>query len=103
MLILLVLILLAPAVISVFLYGKFKRCKFSNYECIALLIIFAFLINAGVYAAVWLRGWSSLIWTLDSVSSMTSVSFCLKYMALSLVFAVAIPFFVSLVKAGKRK
>jgi len=102
MLILLVLMLLAPALLSVLLFEQFKGTKLPCFERASLLLVFSSLINMLSYAALWLRGWSTISWTLDGASSMTNVSFCLKYMALSLVFAVALAFVCSLVKAGKR-
>ena len=103
MIILLVLILLAPALISVMLFEKFKGCELSIYKRIALFVIFAYLINMTVYASIWLRGWENISWALDSGSDLYNVAFCLKYMALSLVSAVIIPFVLSLVKIGKGK
>ena len=103
MLILLLLILLAPAVLSVFLYERFRGETMSLESRLALFVIFAFLINAAVYVAIFLRGWDTIIWSLDSSSTLASVPFCLKYMALSLIFAIAIPYAVSLVKVIKRK
>lgn len=103
MIILMILLLLVPGLISVLLYERFKGYTLSHYKRAVLLLIFAFLINMGVYAAIWIRGWEYVSWTLDSASVMSGVSFCLKYMALSLVYAVVIPFVLSLVKVGKRK
>ena len=103
MLIMLVLILLAPALISVALYEQFKGNKLQLVERVALALIFAFVINMGVYAAVWLRGWNFVDWTLYGSPQLTNVQFSLKYMALSLVFAVVLPFVFGLVKIGKRK
>ena len=103
MLILLILMLLVPALISVLLYERFRDYELSNQKRILLLLVFSFLINMIVYAALWLRGWDYVSWTLNSASAMTGVSFCLKYMALSLVSAVIIPLLMNLVKIGNRK
>lgn len=103
MLIQLILLLLAPAVLSVYLFERFKGERLSADYRIALLVIFTFIINMIVYAAIWLRGWDTIYWSLGSASTMTSVSFCLKYMALSLIFAVVIPYVLSVIKIGKRK
>ena len=103
MLILLVIMLLAPALISVLLFERFKGYELTAQKRIALLLIFAFLINMLGYAVLWLRGITSIFWTLDKTSTMTEVAFCLKYMALSLVFAAVLPFVLSLVRIGKRK
>lgn len=103
MLIQMVLMLLAPAVLSVYLYERFKGYDLTTEKRIALLLIFALIINTIVYAAIWLRGWESISWTFDSTSELRSVSFCLKYMALSLVFAVALPFAASLINVRKRR
>ena len=103
MLIQMILMLLAPAVLSIFLFERFRGTKLSIEKRIAALMIFAFIINMIVYAAIWLRGWDYVAWTLGSESVLNSVPFCLKYMALSLLFAVIIPFAASLIKLGKRK
>ena len=103
MLILLILLLLAPSLISVLLYERFKGYELPILKRIALWIVFAFLVNMIVYAAIWLRGWESISWGLDNGSDLYNVAFCLKYMVLSLVAAVIIPFVLSLVKIGKRK
>ena len=103
MLIQLILMLLAPAVISVYLFEMFKGDRLSIEHRIVFFIVFAFLINMIVYAAIWLRGWETISWSLGSDSEMKKVSFCLKYMALSLLFSAAIPYALSLIKAGKKK
>lgn len=103
MLIQLILMLIAPAVLSVYLYEQIKGERLSVEYRIALLIIFAFLINMFVYAAIWLRGWETLSWSLNGTSELTKVPFCLKYMVLSLILSVAIPYALSLIKVGKRK
>ena len=103
MIILLILVLLAPALISVLLFELFKGYELPILNRIALWIIFAFIINMVVYAAIWLRGWKNISWGLDNGSDLYNVAFCVKYMALSLVAAVVIPFVFSLVKIGKRK
>ena len=103
MIILLILIMLVPALISVLLYERFKGYELSTQKRILLLFIFAYLINMIGYAALWARGWTYQSWTLDSSSTMTGVSFCLKYMAISLVSAVALPYILSVVRIGKRK
>ena len=103
MLFMLLLLFLVPPMISVFLYERFKGYKLSHYKRGALFLIFAYFINMISYAAIWLRGWDYISWTLDGASSITGVSFCLKYMALSLMFAAIMPFLLSLVRVGKRK
>ena len=103
MLIQLILMLIAPAVLSVYLFELFKGERLLAEYRIALLVIFTFLINMIVYVAIWLRGWETISWSFGRDTSLTSVSFCLKYMALSLLFAVVIPYALSLVKFGKRK
>ena len=97
-----ILMLIAPAALSLFLFERFKGHKLSIDKRIGMLMVFALVINMIVYAAIWLRGWDYVAWTLDDRSVLTSVPFCLKYIALSLVFAVAIPFALSLVKVTKR-
>ena len=103
MVILLILVFLVPSLISVHLYERFTKHILSLFNRISLLLIFAFLINMGVYAAIWLRGWEYIIWTFDGTSQLASVSFILKYMVLSLLYSVALPFMLSLVKIGKHK
>ena len=103
MLILLILLMLVPALISVLLYERFKGYELSTKNRVILLLIFAYLINMVGYATLWLRGWDYQSWTLDGTSTMTHVPFVLKYMAVSLVSAVALPFVLSLVRVGKRK
>ena len=99
MLILLILLLLVPPMISVLLYERFRGCALPNQKRVILLLIFAFLINMIEYAAIWLRGWTYISWTLDGASSMTGVSFVLKYMALSLASAVIIPYVICLIRS----
>ena len=103
MIILMILLLLVPALISIILYERFIGHALSDRKRAVLLLIFAFLINMLVYAAIWLRGWDYVSWTLDSASELTHTSFVFKYMALSLVFAVIIPYVLSLVKPGESK
>lgn len=103
MLIQMIIMLLAPAVLSVYLYERFKGYNLTTEKRIALMMIFALIINMIVYAAIWLRGWERISWTFDSSSELRSVSFCLKYMALSIAFAVILPFAASLIKVSKRK
>jgi len=103
MIIMLVLLLLVPSLIAVFLYEKFKECKISIIDRTGLLFIFAFFINMGVYSVIWMRGGTLINWTLDNSSSAASVSFCLKYMLLSLIFAGALSYVFSLIKIGKKK
>jgi hypothetical protein len=98
-----ILLLLAPAFISVFLFEKFKGFLYPMFYRIVLLFAFALLINMGVYFAIWLWGLTDIAWTLDHTSSLTSVSFCLRYMALALLFSCVLPFILSLVRIGKRK
>jgi len=95
--------MLVPAMISVLLYERFKGYELSTQKRIFLLLIFAFLINMIGYAAMWLRGWEYHSWTLDRYSSMTGISFVVKYMAISLVSSAVLPFVLSLVRVGKRK
>jgi len=95
--------LLAPALISVALFEQFRGHKLQIVERAALAIIFAFLINLGVYTAIWLRGWNFVDWTLIGSPQLTNVQFSIKYMALSLVFSVALSFVLSLIRIGKRK
>jgi len=102
MLILQILLLLVPALISVLLYERFKGCELTLLKRVELLLVFAFLINMVGYAALWVRGRPDLSWTLDSASGMTDISFVLKYMAVSLVTAVALAFILSLVRVSKR-
>ena len=103
MLVMIILLLLSPALISLLLYERFKAQTHSNLKRVALLFVFAFLINMIAYAAIWLRGWDYISWSLNSSSTMTMVSFCLKYMAISLLFAIIIPFVLSLIEIGKHK
>jgi len=102
MLFLLAILMVGPPMISLLLYERLKSQSYSNLKRLALLLVFSFFINMGVYAAMWLRGWEYHSWTLDGTSSMTHISFVVKYMALSLVFAIVIPFVASLVSAKSR-
>ena len=70
---------------------------------VLLFLINAFLINMIAYAVFLLRGQDYISWTLAGISSMTSVSFCLKYMALSLVTAVIIPLVLYSIQKKKRQ
>jgi len=103
MVILLVLMLLAPAIISVLLFERFKGTALSLQNRIAWFFVFAFLINMTVFMAIWLRGREQINLTLDNSSDLIQVAFCVKYMALSLLAAVAIPFAINLIKVGKSK
>jgi hypothetical protein len=103
MLILLILLMLVPAMISVLLFERFRGYELTTQKRVILLLIFAFFINMVGYAALWLRGWEYHSWTLDGDSTMTSIPFVIKYMAISLVSAVVIAFVLSLVRVGKRK
>ena len=102
MLILLILLLLVPAIISVFLYERFRGKELSIQNRVILFLILAFLINMIGYAALWFRGQEHVSWALSGTSTMTSVSFCIKYMALSLVSAVIIPFVLYFIRKEKR-
>jgi len=102
MLILQILLMLVPALISVLLFERFKGCELTLLKRVELLLVFAFLINLIGYATMWVMGWGYHSWTLDSESSMTSISFVVKYMGISLVAAIALAFVLSLVRVGKR-
>ena len=103
MIVLLILLLLVPALISVLIYEKLKGYELTIFKRFALWISFVFLINFISYAAVWIRGWNYISWTLDKASDLNSVSFCLKYMAMSLVSAITFPFVLSLIRIGNSK
>ena len=103
MIILLVLLLLVPAALSVLLYEQFIGYELSYYKRITLHLIIAYLINMISYTVIWLRGWTQISWTLDISSVLLNVSFCIKYMSLSLVSAVIIPFVLRYIKIGKHK
>ena len=103
MLFLSIIMIFAPGFISVLVFEQMKGCEFSNFKRVAMYFMFAFLINTAAYAAIWIRGWEQISWDSDGVSDLYNVSFCLKYMALSLVAAVVIPTILGLVKMGKRK
>ena len=103
MLILVILLLLVPAMVSVLLFERFKGCELTNQKRVIMLLIFAYLINMIGYAVLWLRGWEYQSWTLDGESTITGVSFVVKYMAITSVAAVVVPFVLSLVRIGKRK
>lgn len=103
MLILLLLVMLAPAMLSVVLYERFKGVVLSVLNRIIAIFIFAFIINLISYSFVWLRGWEHISWALNGTSTLLSVPFCVKYMAVSLVAAVIIAFILNLVQVGKRK
>ena len=96
MLFLLVLLFFVPPMISVFLYEKFRGRSLSDRCRIAMLLVYSFFINIVFYAVLWLRGWTYHNWGLDSLSTLNSVPFVLKYMALSLVLAVLFPYVVCL-------
>jgi len=103
MIIILTLLLLVPSLIAVFLYERFKECKLAIIDRVGLLFIFSFFINMGVYSVIWVRGGEFINWAPDNFSSLASVSFCLKYMLLSLIFAGTLSYIFSLMKIGKKK
>jgi len=98
MLIPLILIQIVPPMVSVFLYERLRGYKLTDRRRIALFLIFTFSINVITYFVMWIRGWPTLKWTLDSSSSLISVSFVLKCMAISSISAVVIPCLICLVR-----
>jgi len=102
MLILQILLMLVPALISVLLFERLKGCELPILKRVELLVVFAFFTNMIAYATVWIRGWAYINWELNCESTMLSVSFVLKYMAVSLVSAVALAFILCLVRVKKR-
>jgi ABC-type multidrug transport system fused ATPase/permease subunit len=94
--------MLIPALISVLLYERFRGYLLSMQKRLMLLLVFAFLINMTGYVAFWLRGWEYISWSLGSESTVTSVSFIVYYMVISLVVAVVFPFILSLIRIGKK-
>jgi len=82
----------------VILYERFRGYNLSDRKRLALFMIFAFFINMIGYSATWLRGLGSLNWSLGVNSTMTSTSFVVKYMALSLVSSVALSYVICLLR-----
>ena len=98
MLIILIIIQIVPPMISVILYERFRGYTLSDRKRLALFMIFTFFINMIGYSAAWLRGLGSLDWSLGVNSTMKSTSFMLKFMALSLVSAIMLPYAVCILR-----
>jgi len=79
------IMLIAPAVIATLLFDKLNPCNRTAFRYVAITLCFSFIINMLVYTAIWLSGYSVIIFTLDE--SLSSVAFCLMHMSISLVFA----------------
>ena len=99
MLILLIILLIVPPMLSVILYERFRGYTLPDRKRLALGLIFAFLINMIAYAFMWWRGWEYHSWALGDASSMTHISFVVKYMAITLVSAIIIPYIICLVRS----
>jgi len=101
MFLLLIILLLGPAFVSVFLFERFKGYRYTLLKRFMLLFVFAFLINMVGYATLWVWGWDYHYWSLGSTSALTSVSFVLRYMGVSLASSVALAYILSFVRVGK--
>jgi hypothetical protein len=87
--------------VSVVLYERFRGHALPNPKRVVLFLVFAFFITMIGYVALWLRGWEYQDWTLDRYSTMAGVSFVVKYMAISIVSAIMLPYAACLVIRGK--
>jgi len=96
---LLILIWVVPPMIAVLFYERLRGCALSYFMRVVAGLIFAFFITMIGYAALWLYGIDQLVWTLDVSSVMAGVSFVVKYMAISIVAALILPFFGSLLQS----
>ncbi|MDR2598674.1 MAG: hypothetical protein LBC73_00165 [Oscillospiraceae bacterium] len=98
-----ILLLLVPALIALLLFERFKGYSYSLMKRLALLSIFAFLINMFVYAIIWIRGWHYFDWSGLPETSLTGTFVVLQYMVMSLVVAVGLAYVLSLVRIKKRE
>jgi len=101
MLFLLIVIWVVPPLVSVLLYERFRGYELSIFKRVSLGLIFAFFITLVGYSALWFRGWQYQNWTLDAHSTMTGITFTVKYMAVAIVTAVILPYLVCLLRAAK--
>ena len=83
--IMLLLLLFAPACLTTLLNSRFNQEKRSAFQLVLLTIVFAFFINLLLYAAFWVWGFDQISWAYDG--HLGDVAFLLKTMVLSLIFA----------------
>ncbi|MCL2079036.1 MAG: hypothetical protein FWH17_04235 [Oscillospiraceae bacterium] len=100
MFILIPIVFLAPALIAVLFYERFKGYELILRKRIELLIVFAFLIIAVAHAIFWARGWEFADWTLTGNSSLNTIAFIAQYMLITLVAAIVLAYVLSLVKVS---
>jgi ABC-type multidrug transport system fused ATPase/permease subunit len=77
----------------------FSHITKKEYDVRALLVlgvVFTFLINLFTMFFVWIRGHAQVFWTLDAGSSLNNVAFVVKYMFISLIGTVGLPWLVNL-------
>jgi hypothetical protein len=83
------ILLFIPACISTLLYLKVRPGERPVWQIILIALSFAFFINMLLLLAVSLRGHEYL---LLPESNLANIALCLKYMAISSVFACLLPF-----------
>jgi len=85
--------IITPAIIAVLIYEKINQRHFNVFRFIVITLGFTFIIRLLALAALWIWGKTSMVWIEEEMLS--SLGFSVKYMGLTLVFAIAIPFLVS--------
>jgi len=99
MLFLLTIMWVVPPLVAVLIYEHYRGYKLPIFKRVALGLIFSFFITMVGYSALWLRGWQYQNWTLDAHSTMTGITFTIKYMAVSMATAIAMPYIICLIRA----
>ena len=87
------IMIITPAIIAVLIYEKINQRHFNVFRFIVITLGFTFVIRLLTITALWGMGETSIVWLEEEMLS--SLGFSGKYMGLTLVFAIALPFLVS--------
>ncbi len=101
MIIWLLILTLAPGISAMGYFYHITERKHTIGGVITISIMFILVINTLSLITIWLRGHASLNWSLDSSSCLTSLTFCVKYLLISIFFSVLLPWSFALL--GKIK
>jgi len=88
----LILMHLVPPLISIFIYENSNNCVLSKQKRVVLFSIFTFFITFISYSVLWVFRVESINWSFWGLSSVSDVAFTLRYMLLSLVSALTLPY-----------
>ena len=102
MIIWLFLLLIVPSLIATLYYEHIIKQKSNLLNQIVTGCIYCYFINFFAISIIWLRGHDYLYWTLDGRSDLNHVQFCVKYMLITIVLAVLLPWIAVTIRTASR-